>query len=291
MKIAIFSIMIGDDPTYQYARRAMEQYANKVNAKLIILTRNEYSLDEDGKKNLYSPAQMAWAQKLYLKQLLEEYDRVLYLDGDILITPHAPNIFVECPRLDVAYMLPEGLYVDRSKPVQQILSIFPLEKPWPKKQHKYLYYNAGVMLLSQKANPFKYATLSDLIKIYDSVDFYEQTYFNYLYVKHNITVEPLIPEYNRFDLFGDNEERLRAYFIHYAGQGYSSKHDCRYRTVIADYHLLYGEIDHSIIKYVKRQWFDLIYYRKKLCRLCSKIKKWGRHPVYYLSRKKPKVAK
>lgn len=286
MKRAIFTIMVGDNPIYKYTKKAMESYAKKVNAELIILDYNKYVLDKPNQKHGYSPEKAAWAQKLHLATLLENYDRVLYLDGDVLITPHAPDIFVEYSSLDVVYMLNEGLYIDRSKPVKQILSFFQLTRPWQKKQDKYSYCNVGVMLLSKQANPFKFSKLSDLTKIYKDVELYEQTYINYLIMQHNISLESLLPEYNRMDMFGNDEKRLEAYFIHYAGSGYSKTYELRYRTLIADYYCLYGETDCHFVRFLKNQKYHFIYYRKKLRRLFSKIKKWSKNPRYYLFRKK-----
>ncbi|MBN2690155.1 MAG: glycosyltransferase family 8 protein [Gammaproteobacteria bacterium] len=288
MKKAIFTIMIGDDPTFEYTKKAMIAYAKKVSAELIVHTKNQYPI---GKGNKLSPAKAAWLEKFHLKKLLEKYERVLYLDADIIITPHAPNIFETCPRLDAMYMLNEGYHDDRTKPIEQISSILSYDQTWPTKEGKAIYYNAGVMLFSRDANLFNYANLADLHTIYNDVYFYEQTYFNYLIAKHHLPMCDLALEYNRMEFFGINEDRLKAYFIHYAGMGYSGKAKYRYRTLIADYHRLYGDTDNMFVKTSKQIKYTWIYHRNSLRRLLAKIKKWSANPSYYLQKKINKTTK
>ena len=92
MKKAIFTIMIGHDPSYSFVHQTFQQYANKVNAEFICVTQLKYGLEI--KSRGFSQRYAAWFEKIYMKDLLEKYDRVLYLDADILINPHAPDIFL-----------------------------------------------------------------------------------------------------------------------------------------------------------------------------------------------------
>lgn len=246
MKKAIYTIMIGNNPMYDYTYKAMQLYADKIGADLIKCTKKNIN-NKKGKVN----KKTACDEKLYIKDLLKEYDRLLYLDADILVTPHAPDIFQAYPKLDTVYMFDEG-DLDRTRPVQEILSTFPCNTQWPIKQGRPVYYNAGVVLCSKESNIFEFAQLSDLQKIYKSVKMYEQTYFNYLLVKHQQRSESIDLKYNQMCELSTPEDRFDAYFIHYAGKGFSKSSKRRTYTIIQDYFKFYVDDDPLLIRCKKR---------------------------------------
>jgi len=235
MKKAIFTIAIGDDPSFQYSIEAMRTYAKKIGAELIVAREKRYPYIPFEKPNM---GKSAYIEKLYVKTLLQDYDRVLYLDADILVTPHAPDIFAAYPREDTVYMFNEGLYEDRSQAIKKITTILPYKEPWPTEQGKHIYYNAGVILCSQQSNLFAYASVDMLLKVV-TVPFCDQTYFNYLINKHNLRAEAIHHTYNLMDIFDNAERRFGANFIHYAGNGYCKKPKHKYRVIIKDFCRLY----------------------------------------------------
>ena len=90
MKKAIFTLAIGDNPMYKAAVESFKAYGKKVGADVIVSDRLHYKVDIKNPKFDASPA---WCEKLYITDLLKEYDRVLYLDADIIVTPEARDIF------------------------------------------------------------------------------------------------------------------------------------------------------------------------------------------------------
>ncbi|WP_283241111.1 glycosyltransferase, partial [Pseudoalteromonas ruthenica] len=98
------------NPMYQAAILSFKHYADKVGADLIVSDELHYPI------NIHDPhygANPAWAEKLRIGELLKEYDRVLYLDADILISPSAQDIFKQYTDPMVIYMLNEGAICDR----------------------------------------------------------------------------------------------------------------------------------------------------------------------------------
>lgn len=258
--------MIGHDPMYDYTFKAMWRYAEKVDAELIRCTKRNLN-----KKRGRINKKLACDEKLHIEDLLTEYDRLLYLDADILITPHAPDIFQEYPRLDTIYMFDEG-NLDRTQAIQDILSIFPCDRPWPTKQGNPVYYNAGMVLCSKDSNIFKFAQISDLHRIYNCVEMYEQTYFNYLIVKHQQRMETVDLKYNQMCSFGNPEDRFNAYFIHYAGKGYSEDKKRRTYTIIQDYFKFYADDDPLLIKFKKRLNYFKFTIRNEATIFCKRIR-------------------
>lgn len=241
MKKAIFTIMIGQDPSYPVVYQSFKKYADRVGADLVCTTTFQYG--HLGQSRGFSLRRSAWLEKTRIKTLLEKYDRVLYLDADILITPDAPDIFKTYSDLNTIYMLNEGLYADREKQISQISALLPLENGWPRnEQQKPYYYNGGVILISTPSNLFNYINMDEFLSLNGKVSLYDQTYFSYLIAKHKLKAESIDIKFNRMDIFGHEQYREKSYFIHYAGGGYCNHRiKSRYRTIINDYITLYRE--------------------------------------------------
>jgi len=238
MKKAIYTIMIGDHPMFRYTRYSMEKYAQRVNADLIV--RTQRLLDVLGDKGNLSIT-TACAEKFFIEDLLNIYDRVLYLDGDILIHPNAPNIFDAYQNLNKVYMLNEGAHEDRSQCAITITQKLNYKGTWEKNaENSFVYYNAGVILCSKESNFLNYKSLNEFKFMYRKVQHHDQTYFNYLIQKYKIPNESIDYRFNRMDLFRNFEKRFEGYFIHYAGMGYSTHPNKKPETVAKDFERLYG---------------------------------------------------
>lgn len=88
-KRAVCLMVVGDKylKMFNKYRGQFESYAQKCNAKLEFIT-------QPPDKTFYRPI---LAQKLLIPSLFTNYDKVLFLDLDILIHPDAPDVFKELP--------------------------------------------------------------------------------------------------------------------------------------------------------------------------------------------------
>ena len=82
MKTAIFQILIGPSRNQEYCIDSVKKYCSKYNIDHFIST-----------KCLINGPHIMFEKYQLFHLLQSEYDRVLYLDADILITPNAKNIF------------------------------------------------------------------------------------------------------------------------------------------------------------------------------------------------------
>lgn len=237
MKKAIFTLAIGDNPMYKAAVESFRLYAEKVGADLIVSDELHYKINIESPKYSASPA---WPEKLYTAELLKKYDRVLYLDADIMVTPWARDIFEEYQDLNTVYMFDEGPYTDRVVPVTEINDAFDAVEKWPAPNGKYSYYNFGMFLISKECPLFELATLEGMQQICNTVKFYDQTYVNYVIQKNAIQNESVDAMFNRMDLLG-NEDYRKADFIHYAGRGYRIKCPSREIRYVDDYCNMYSD--------------------------------------------------
>ena len=68
---------------YDFSNKRAEEYANKVGADYFCLSNTDWLGDN------YAPCY----HKLYIYEVLKNYDKVFYLDSDAIITKLCPDIF------------------------------------------------------------------------------------------------------------------------------------------------------------------------------------------------------
>jgi len=251
MKKAIFTLAIGDNPMYKAAVASFKEYGKRVGADVITSDKLHYKIDIKNPKFDASPA---WSEKLYISELLKEYDRVLYLDADMIATPWARDIFEEYPNRDTVYMFNEGQHKDRGAQAEQINEVLG-EVDWPKEDDLTVYYNSGMFLVSKETGLFDNAGIEEMQAICNKVKFYDQTYINYLIRRDNIRSVSVDSGFNRMQLLG-HDNYQQADFIHYSGRGYRQKVPMREIKYIIDYCDIYKEAltEAEILAYKKQAW-------------------------------------
>lgn len=255
MKKAIFTLAIGDEnPMYRAALLSFELYAEKIGADLIVSKEFHYPITITNPKHTASPA---WTEKLYIKELLKKYDRVLYLDADIIITPDAENIFEVYDDLDTLYLFNEGELLERQPVIDKITDIMGELEAWPKVNNRPIYYNLGCMLISKQCPLFDIAKLSDLQLVCNQIKYYEQTYVNYLIQRDNLKHQSISADFNRMDVLGQQGYKT-ANFIHYAGRGYTNSSLKREVRFVNDFCELFEHIiAHETLVEIKQAGWDL----------------------------------
>ena len=247
--------MHGKNKSFEYVKKIFSYYAKKTNADLFI---SESPIFPAPKVDNFNQNLVACLDKFEIKNLLKKYDRVLYLDADIVINPWAPNIFDYYPDTSQIYMLNEGLILNRKPEINQICNAMNDEIAWPKKGFKYPYFNAGVILISKEQRHFfEKATLDDIDK-FIPVHLFEQTYFNYILTKYNFNVSPLNKKFNHMGCFGNKSKRMKAFFMHYAADGFTGKYHRKFDLIIDDYWTFWAPILNDTIPKEKQT-----YYKKR----------------------------
>ncbi len=200
MKKAVVTVCIGD--VYSNIARlthpTLKAYADRVGADFVVL---------NSKKTAKSTPH--W-EKFAIRDLFKNgYDRIIYVDTDIIIRDDCPNLFEEVPAGMVG-MFDEAPFTDRSKELMiDTCKEYGITLPgWNSK-----YYNTGVMVLSKVHEDL----LEKPEKEYFS--FYEQTYINVKIAEKSIPVHDLSYKFNRMVCMDGHtgEDRYDSYIIHYAG--------------------------------------------------------------------------
>lgn len=186
---------------------AIEDYSKKCDSDFFVL------------KNPMINYQNFYFEKFFFTYLLGKYDRVLYMDADVLITPNAENIFEKYPDQEKFYAYNEtddNETMDRDPFVEPLLADVP---HWPlDNKNKRMYFNAGVFLVSKPQKEF-FENFRKIPNIPGILSFGDQTYLNYLVFKNKINFETIDYKFNRMHLGKKDPEykRYESNFIHYAG--------------------------------------------------------------------------
>lgn len=198
-KNLVLTIAIGDyyGSLAEISHSTLKEYAKKINADFLNISEVKISQTTPH-----------W-EKFIISDLLKQYERILYLDTDLIVRLDTPNLFDEVPYFDLG-MFNEGPYTeDRTIAFQQTCYDYGVSCPeWDGK-----YYNSGVMVISRAHK--------DIFKKpeEEKFNFYEQTYINMKIAMTQTPIHSLQYWFNRMSCMDPyiGENRHASYIIHYAG--------------------------------------------------------------------------
>lgn len=193
-----------DSSVYNASLRSISNYASRIGIPVEII-----------ESRLFPSNLPLHVEKFQIANLLNRYDRILYLDLDILINPAAPNIFDVHKKTDICVMgLEEGQYtdVDAAFFERKYNVVFPFING-----HRRV-INSGVLLLTPGVIPALTLDINNFTRSFGNGTWGgEQMYFNMNLCRYNITVDFLDSKWNWL-LFESEpmNRRSNAWFVHYA---------------------------------------------------------------------------
>lgn len=199
-KHLVLTIAVGN--AYQQLAKithpTLRRYAEKIGADFLSI---------DG-----SSASTPHWEKFRIFDLLNQYERIVYLDTDLIIRDDCPNLFEIVPQNYLGVFNEAPFTGGRASAMQDVLNQYEETLP----EWNGAYYNTGVMVISRGQ---KY-----LFKMPDveASSFYEQGYLNMKIAKDKIWIHPLKYQFNRMTCMDGltGEERHASYIVHYAGYHY-----------------------------------------------------------------------
>jgi lipopolysaccharide biosynthesis glycosyltransferase len=238
-KYLICSLQIGKKnvPMWSLCQKTHIDYCNKYNIDYLIFDR----VPDKIKSLKIGDKHEILLAKTQLFEYIKSYDKICYIDADILITPKANNIFTEYDDLyNRSYLMDD--------PLLQQAGWTNYDVEWPETNSKKNYYNGGVWLINCIYD-YKFD-----VSEYKNVAGGDELFFNYIHVKNNIPIKSLDIKYNKMCM--DNAiHRHTANFIHYAGLGWTdvikktervNMEKNKYKIANADYASLYLGVDYEI---------------------------------------------
>jgi lipopolysaccharide biosynthesis glycosyltransferase len=181
-------------------------YAEKVNADFTVFDHVSDCKDGDGR----------WHYRIFkMKELFGQYDRILHLDTDILISPSCPDLFEEVPFDCVG-----TVYEDKgSRQLYRQKTMMECQALWGDIGWRSGYINTGVFLAS--------SCHSDIFKKNNGEYWcgfgYDDVHLGYRIKKLGMKVHELDFKWNNMTMFSEpwngNADRFKSHIIHYAGGG------------------------------------------------------------------------
>lgn len=205
MKYALVTITLGKDYEEQadITHPSMMHYANRINAEFIDIRDQKLS-------------QYPYFEKFRLYEILEDYDRVLFLDTDVIIRKDCPNLFNMVPFEKLGmydeFVLsnPDERFIQYQIVDRAMREYFgePLSYEMPR------FFNTGVTIVSKVHRLFFVKPEKEILMPY-----LDQAYLNALFLKEDAPIMDIGLHFNRM-YYADKvvkPHRLRSYIIHYAG--------------------------------------------------------------------------
>ena len=218
----VLTLVIGQESEeiYSLSQHSLQSYAKRIGADFACIRERIFS-----DRNI--PPHYS---KLRIKEYLESYDRVLFLDCDVIVSSNTPNIFEMIPE-DTIGVVNEGALVDRSEAISQVQNYLGHIESWDSD-----YFNSGVILVSKLHQ--------DLFT--DPEKFYLNWKARFLKYK----IYYFDKKYNYFFHEGASlSSASSAYIVHFAGWGFQlpktqedSKHTYKYHQMKCFLDSLKGQV-------------------------------------------------
>lgn len=227
-KQAIVTVAIGDQGRawLKIAAPFFEHYAKKTAAAFIIIKQGKYG---------YLGLNMPGLEKFQMYEMLNQYDRIMYIDCDIIIRPDTPNLFEKVPKTHIGavydnvnnvakLMINDTLELDRLQEMEIVQKVVG-DIGW-----KEGYINTGVIVLS---SIHKQIFFNPQDRCLFRSRFQDQTLINYNIQRYGYPIYKLLSEYNAMEVNGytiqptnriyphkfPGNNKTSAYIMHFAGEG------------------------------------------------------------------------
>lgn len=190
MENLILTISLGNRPYLKYTRKSMEKYAKKLNTDLIVITEWPTFI------NHKNPQENRFIKLEIIKHYCEQYERLIFFDDTVFITPSAINLFELVPE---SYM---GAWIEsdvmdspnRIEIMKKAIDYYSRENfgrdlsiisdKLEQNQNDIKMVNSGVMVLSKNHSKL-FDALNYKLKI---ITFADQAFISYMIYKDNVPV-------------------------------------------------------------------------------------------------------
>jgi len=216
-KLAIVTVAVGEKTfdMLDVAEFFFKEYATKIKADFLIINETKFS-------NIHS----ANLEKFQVYDLFDLYDRIMYCDVDILISPRTPNVFKIVPETHIGAVYDCGnndeANINRNKEIEKVKKCLG-DINWNDG-----YINSGVLVLSKEHRDV--FTNAELRKRMDSI-YCDQTLINYNIRKFDFPIFKLHQKFNGMQLNGftsrevnsknrrfPGKNKEESFVLHFAGE-------------------------------------------------------------------------
>jgi len=158
-------------------------------------------------------------EKWQLYDMLDKYDRIVFMDDDVLLSPKYPDIFAVVPETHIGCLL-EDKGSRKPERRQRIARIKAAMDDSRLKNWHSGYTNSGVLVFSKRHQKVLEFDPKAIVPGTVSV---EQNTINYIFRRSGFPICDIGPAYNFLSMFSEapfkKSRRVDAHAIHYAGGG------------------------------------------------------------------------
>lgn len=218
-KTAIITVCIGNKykKMSEITHPTIRHYADRLDAEFVVIDEQKICLGGTSK-----------FEKFQLFKLLESYERIIFLDTDILVSPNCPNLFYIVPPDSFgAFIVSKHTdYHNYSNiKIQDVLG----KINWKKDSFNekiFESFNSGVMVISKShrevfnPNNGLLETWSTWHRMNSSKVMKDQTLINYTVQKNKIPIFDIGYKFNHTSATNNSKDRFQSHIIHYAGKSH-----------------------------------------------------------------------
>jgi len=254
MKKAVVTLLTCKKPFTEYTLKSIKEYAKKIDVDYIEVV--EYEVPE--KYNVISTnieGNMKRISKLLvIREYLEKYDRIIFLDDSCVVNSDCPDLFNIVP-VNFIGANNEGV-LEWPKAAHATIDLFNASNLTKNLLARHDYINAGVMVFSKE---HRYLLADERVISLGKNGFFsnswpEQTYLNFLLNTDNVPVFYLPHHFNRMNVHKERQnERINYsnYTLEQRREQYWEYKDFDFLT--AD-HIMPGKTNHAFIWHLTSFW-------------------------------------
>jgi len=203
MKTAVITMCFGNfDKLAIHTHPTIEAYATKIGADFVVINEKKIS-----KKFFHY-------EKFQLYDYFKKYDRIIYMDTDLIVRPDTPNLFDIVKEHQIG-VFNEGRFGEFTEIMRDACMKYKIGLPkWDKQS-----YNTGVMVVSKLHKDIFKKPNKEYDVYAGKFSHYEQPYLNLKIISENHKIFDLKYNFNRISIMDQltGEHRLSSYIVHYAG--------------------------------------------------------------------------
>ena len=177
MGYALITLAIGSFPYAEISHPSMRAYAERIGCDFIAITG-----DAPDKVSAHS-------RKLEIANHLMTYDRIIYVDGDVMINKNCPDLFAEVPPDKIgATVEEEPFFRERSRFLRDACKLYDVTIDEEQLSHE-RWFNSGVMVVSRCHAPM--FGVAEGVKIQRCNGFVDQAFLNAMRIRCGVSLHDL----------------------------------------------------------------------------------------------------
>lgn len=206
---ALVTLQIGRNPDFTRARQNFSAICQRHGWDFVVINKRRL-----GFVPLFKKCRRIQMEKFQAGTLLRHYERLMYVDSDIIIRETLPDVFAEVPATHLGCVFEDqGPFAWKRDEERRRA----LRKLGPCPQWTSGYFNSGVLVCSRIHQPLFSTRWRDIV----GGRWADQTTLNYQARARGFPIHPLPNTYNFLTehdpQWFDDDVRQRAHVIHYAG--------------------------------------------------------------------------